>query len=345
MKRMKGMNNKPRASIIIPSRGMVEGLRKLFRALALEVAGQKVEVILVDDGSRHPLSFLEAEYRGKLNLKVVRQEPRGPAAARNLGVKNASAETIIFLDSDVTPLPGWFSALLSRLEQDPGLAGVEGKTISRNLEDLNPFSHYLENLEGGKYLTCNIAYRREWVEKVGGFDERFKHPWREDSDLAFSILEQGGKIIFAPEVAVGHPVRPVNLWRLFWFYPIRRGYEWLVFRRHPDHCHTLEMGFADLSEETFLFSFLLALIFFALGWMIPGFLALIFHQAIYNHILLRKLSFGTRVALNPAVPWKIYARAYPFFYPTVFLGLAGLLWGRIRFAGVKPGSTSGEAGK
>ncbi len=336
---------KPEASIIIPSRGMEEGLRKLFAALALELAGKNVEVILVDDGSEPPLAALEAEFQGRLHLRVVRQDPKGPAAARNAGLKNSSSELVVFLDSDVLPLPGWFSALTRPLLQEGSPAGVEGKTVSHNLEELNPFSHYLENLEGGVYLTCNIAYRREWIERAGGFDERFKHPWREDSDLAFGIMELGGKIIFEPNAMVNHPVRPVNLWRLFWFYPTRRGYDMLFYRKHPKARGKMESSFADLSELSFLATLAAAAALFALGWPVAGLAALLFHQAIYHNIFLRKLHFGARAARNLAVPWKVFAKAYPFFWPSTILGLAGLAWGWIRFAAVKPRPASGGVGK
>jgi glycosyltransferase involved in cell wall biosynthesis len=329
------MSGKPRASIIIPSRGMDECLRRLFNALIPEISRKDVEVILIDDGSDKPLDFLAEEYAGRLNLKVVRQDPLGPAAARNLGIKSSAADIIVFLDSDVKPLPGWFEGLVKRLESDKDLAGVEGKTVCGNFADLNPFSHFLDNLEGGKYLTCNMAYRREWIERVGGFDERFKHPWREDSDLAFSILDNGGNIVFEKNAVIDHPVRPLKLWRLFWFYPVRRGYDWLLFRKHPKRYHQIEKGLFDRSEFIFAATFLFAVLFFVLGWFIPGFIALIFHQAIYNHLLLRRLHFGGRVANNLAVPWKIFAKAYLFFWPSTFLSLASIFWGWLKFITVK----------
>jgi len=336
------MNQKPVASIIIPSRGMEHSLRRLFEILALELAGQNVEVILVDDGSEKPLIFLADEFSGKLNLRVIRQKPKGPAVARNFGWKSAQSDLVIFLDSDVLPQPGWFSALINPLMQDPGLAGVEGKTISSNIEDLTPFSHFLYNLKGGVYLTCNIAYRKEWIERAGGFDERFIHPWREDSDLAFSILERGGKILFEPKAVVDHPVRKVDLWRLFWFYPIRRGYDWLIYRKHPQYWRQLEFGFPDKSELTFCLTFMIALGFFVLDLPVPGLITLLFHQAVYNHIFLRRLYFGKRTSYNFSVPWRIFIKAYPFFYPSVFLSMGSFIWGWVRFMGVKPAIESGK---
>ena len=337
------MSEKPRASIIVPSRGMGDNLRKLFDALAKELSGKNVEVILADDGSPKPLDFLATDYKGKIDLKVVRQDPKGPAAARNLGVKNAASDIFIFIDSDVIPQPGWFESIIAPLEQNHEIAGVEGKTIASNIAALTPFSHFLYNFEGGAYLTCNIAYRRSWVERAGLFDERFKHPWREDSDLAFSILEMGGKIIFEQNAVVDHPVRPIRLKRMFWFYPVRRGYDWILYRKHPKTFRAIGSRLADLSELSFIFSFLVALIFFLMGWTAAGFAVLLLHQAVYSHILLRHIHIGTRESYNLSVGWKTFAQAYPFFYPATFLALASLLWGWIKFSNVKVFSGKREA--
>jgi len=328
------MSENPQASIIIPSRGMEEHLRQLFQALIPELEGKNVEVILVDDGSKPALDFLAKEFP-QLNLKVLCQPPRGPASARNLGIKNARAEIIIFLDSDVIPQTGWFSALLSPFEQDKELAGVEGKTICSNLDQLNPFSHFLYNLEGGKYLTCNIAYRKSWLERVGGFDPRFPYPWREDSDLAFSILELGGRIIFEPRAVVDHPVRPVSLKRLVWFYPWRRGYDWLLKKKHPKLYKKHFGRMWDKSEMSFVLSFVLALVLFILGRWLLGFIFLFCHQTIYHHILLRYLYFGRRETYNFALPYKLFLKSYLIFYPTTFLSMTSLIWFGIKFLRVK----------
>jgi len=327
---------KPKASIIIPSRGMEEYLEKLFSALSSELEGENVEVILVDDGSQPPLERFAKKFQDKLSLKILRQPPLGPASARERGWREAQAEIIIFLDADVIPQKGWLGAILAPFEKDALLAGVEGKTISSNLNELTPFSHFLYNLEGGKYLTCNIAYRRSWLERVGGFDLRFRYPWREDSDLAFRIIKQGGKIIFEPKAVVDHPVRPVSLRRLVWFYNWRRGYDWLLRKKHPELFKKHIQPLVDKSELSFAFSFLASLALFLGREWIAGFIILFVHQAIYHHILLRYLHFGSRRTENFALPWKMFLKAYLVFYPATFLRLASLLWFGIKFWNVKP---------
>jgi cellulose synthase/poly-beta-1,6-N-acetylglucosamine synthase-like glycosyltransferase len=72
-----------------------------------------------------------------------------------------------------------------------------------------PFSRTLEVTEAtGYYQTCNMAYRRDVLERLGGFDERFRHPTGEDTDLAWRALEDGVDAEFVDAAVVYHDVRP-----------------------------------------------------------------------------------------------------------------------------------------
>src|SRR5262249_52368260 len=76
--------------------------------------------------------------------------------------------------------------------------------------------------EGGHYHTAAIAYRREVLLAVGGFDEEFKLPACEDVELAMRVLEHG-RIGFVPEAKVRHPPRKITglahwHWRQHWRY-------------------------------------------------------------------------------------------------------------------------------
>jgi hypothetical protein len=62
--------------------------------------------------------------------------------------------------------------------------------------------------ESGFYETCNIAYRRSVLEQVGGFDEDFRHPFGEDTDLAWRAKAAGGRTAFAPDALVLHDIIP-----------------------------------------------------------------------------------------------------------------------------------------
>jgi GT2 family glycosyltransferase len=85
--------------------------------------------------------------------------------------------------------------------------------------------------ERGFYETCNIGYRREWLERCGGFDESFIY-CGEDADLAWRAKEQGAKSTFAEDALVRHAVWPSEYRRYFRSLRRNRGMVPLV-ARHP----------------------------------------------------------------------------------------------------------------
>src|SRR5690348_17598480 len=63
-------------------------------------------------------------------------------------------------------------------------------------------------LERAEFITANCFVRRGVLERLSGFDESFRMPWREDSDLHFRLLEAGFRVARAEDAIVVHPVRP-----------------------------------------------------------------------------------------------------------------------------------------
>ena len=105
-----------------------------------------------------------------------------------------------FLDADVIPHPDWVETALELIRNNPSAGAFEGRTEVIHRVRATPFTHQTENTEGGRYLTCNLIVRKN----LAHFHQAYKIPFREDTDLAFSILESGYKIIFASELTVSH---------------------------------------------------------------------------------------------------------------------------------------------
>ena len=82
------------------------------------------------------------------------------------------------------------------------------------------------------YPTANLLYRRDAVELVGGFDERFGGAAGEDTDLAWRVLENGGTAVFAADALVYHAIHPFGFVDQLRSLP-RWGDLVLVVRRHP----------------------------------------------------------------------------------------------------------------
>ena len=167
--------------------------RLLDRALE-SISRQTVlpdEVILVDDGSEPPISV---PTRYPVPLKVVRQDNRGPAAARNRGVAEASGEWIALLDSDDTWVPEKTQYQLRLLSQHPhagfcisnmtthGRPAVEFPLAPESGATDGIIRDAVERLLPGRFISSSgVMFRRDVFYRVGGFDERL---WFcEDYDL------------------------------------------------------------------------------------------------------------------------------------------------------------------
>lgn len=182
----------------------------------------------MDDGSQPPIS---QALRGGLGaVRLLRSGGIGPARARNLGWRAAFGHLVLFTDDDVDVAPGWLESALDVLQADPGLMGVEGVVESPPWDRLTQYS--VERDGPGWGLTCNVAYRRDVLERVGGFHEGFPHPHGEDVDLYLRI-RRIGRIGFSHAMRVTHPPRRMRVSDY-----VRCG-RWissdlLLHARHPD---------------------------------------------------------------------------------------------------------------
>ncbi len=210
----------PRLSVIVPTANRQDLLARLLASLdELRVAPGEMEVIVVDDASTDGTLNLLASHPAAYPLRVFQlPEPSGPAAARNRAAAAARGEILGFLDSDVIVHPRWWQAAAPHFDQ-PEVAAVEGATHPPvGSARPTPFTNFVSNTRGGSFQTCNLLVRASVFRELGGFDEQFCFRTRrgrllhsrEDSDLAFSILERGGRIDFEPGTIVFHPLPAPN---------------------------------------------------------------------------------------------------------------------------------------
>ncbi|MBV8980184.1 MAG: glycosyltransferase [Acidimicrobiia bacterium] len=203
------MSTVPAVSVVVPTYQRRALLGRLVRALEQQEDAPPFEVVIVDDASTDGTIDEVERLRAASTVPVVGirlDENRGPATARNAGWQRATAPIIAFTDDDCAPQPGWLSALGRALEH----ADVaQGRTVPDpdQLAHRNVFSHtVLNEEEWGFYETCNIAYRRRVLEELGGFDERFRYPFGEDTDLAWRAKAAGARVSFDKQAVVHHDV-------------------------------------------------------------------------------------------------------------------------------------------
>lgn len=195
-------------SVVIPTHNRREGLARLLEALRRQTLdSSRFEAIVVDDGSREPVSV----NGDGLQVRVLRHEQsRGPAAARNAGWREARAETVAFIDDDCTPERGWLEAVVKAA--DGPQAVIQGPILPLPGELRQPLSHTIEVAGPTRlFVSANIAYPRTLLARLGGFDERFMRACAEDVELGARALKAGAAIRFAAGAVVYHEVRDMGL--------------------------------------------------------------------------------------------------------------------------------------
>jgi len=150
---------------------------------------------------------------------VVRGHGLGPAHARNAGWRLTRGDWVVFIDDDVLLSDGWSLELVADLTAArPELSGMPVGGIQARLEvplpaDRRPtdWERGTAGLASAAYVTAEMAYRREALEAVDGFDERFPRAFREDADLALRVMRVGWQLTRGERLVV-HPVRPSDPW-------------------------------------------------------------------------------------------------------------------------------------
>jgi GT2 family glycosyltransferase len=224
-----------RCSVVIPTYRRLAELSRCLEALVVQrMDPREFEIIVADNaGDRATRDVVRAV--GERSPVPVRwvdaSATRGPAAARNAGSRVARGGYLAFTDDDTIPLPEWVARGCAAL--DDGLVAAAG-TIRVPLGPA-PTRHAREigRLEQAAFVTANCFCRREALERLGGFDERYTEAWREDSDLHFRLLEAGLPVGRAAGAIVLHPVR-AEPWGVSLRLERKHRFDALLYREHPE---------------------------------------------------------------------------------------------------------------
>lgn len=202
---------RPEVAVVMATYRRPDMLRRCLEAVVQQsVSGDRYEVVVVDDGpdddTRRVVEAMDAATGGAPAVRYLRNQGKGPATARNVGWRASAAPLIAFTDDDTVPDADWLREGLATMSA--GHAAASGRV--RVPVEGAPTDHarMTQGLETAEFVTANAFVRRDILERVGGFDERFKRAWREDSDLHFAILSLGAQVARAERAVVLHPVRP-----------------------------------------------------------------------------------------------------------------------------------------
>jgi len=213
-------------SVVVATKNRPELLRHCVELLCAQLGAIEggAEVVVVDDGDGSATAVARLDPR----VRVIRGRGEGPGRARNRGIAAARGQVVCFTDDDATPAADWLARIVAYLADHPEAVGVRGRVRSIDFDPL--YEHSVSDGTGGGYLTCNVAYRHEVLDAVGGFDPAFRFA-HEDRDLGYRAGALG-PVGFDPSIEVEHPPRPFTFaeWA-------RRGRfvtdDWLLYARYP----------------------------------------------------------------------------------------------------------------
>ena len=169
------------------------------------------ELIVVNDGS----GDATAEIARQHDARLIDIDHAGLGAARNQGLRAATGEIIAYLDDDAHPDPDWLYYLAAAFA-DGSYAAVGGPNIPPPDQTLvascvagapgGPTHVLVTDREAEHVPGCNMAFRKSILEKVGGFDPRFRVAG-DDVDICWRLQEAGFTVGFSAGAVVLHERR------------------------------------------------------------------------------------------------------------------------------------------
>jgi hypothetical protein len=203
----------PTIDVIVPTLGRPGLLRDLLEDLSLQTL--RPRMVIVVDQRTGPAAATETGdiTTGTWPFEVEHHftDWVGACRARNLGLRSARGEWLLFLDDDVRLPPG----LIAHLVGVAGAYDVEAVTAATLLP------HQLDDgarrdalpTMSSRLATCASLVRRALAEKAGGFDERLEGGYGEDSEFGIRLRRLGAVVLRTPAEPVLHLKAPFGGFR------------------------------------------------------------------------------------------------------------------------------------
>ncbi len=196
-------------SIIIPTHNSELTIKQCIESLTSQsFPREKFEIIVVDDGSTDQTTSI-AKKAGADSIILI--EPCFQGKSRNIGVQNAKANLLGFIDSDCEAKNGWVETIIKELESLQAITGAidNGNTQSKiawaeYFVEFCAFNEFRKRSVIRTMPGCNIACLKEIFMKAGGFSEE-----RLSEDILFgqALRRKGVEQIFVPELKIKHLCR------------------------------------------------------------------------------------------------------------------------------------------
>ena len=176
----------PLFSVVIPVHNKEPHIRRCMESVHGQ-AFSDFEIVVIDDACSDN-SMEEVRNYADERTTILRRDTPGPGgyAARNLGIENASAEWIAFLDADDEWLPDHLQNMITLMEMFPksGVLGA-GRTFSSGDRDVGVEEYYRINKEHGNHFLDLDSYLEAYISGL-------RPLWTSVACIRKSVLKQAG---------------------------------------------------------------------------------------------------------------------------------------------------------
>jgi glycosyltransferase involved in cell wall biosynthesis/GT2 family glycosyltransferase len=230
------LGDPPFLSVVVPTKNRPEGVAATVRGIAAgNYPRERYEVIVVDNASGNDATVAREDFDvpADISLRVVREPIPGGSNARNRGIAESGGEIVVCADDDIDADGDWLATMAAPFAVDPQVAAVAGLTVPSELETqaqlwFEGFGGFMRGFERRVYDLAdppadrplfpftvgdfgsgqNMAFRREALEAVGGFDPVLGTATAtlagEDLELMLRILLAGRRVVYEPKAIVRH---------------------------------------------------------------------------------------------------------------------------------------------
>ena len=209
-------------SVVIPTLNRADLLAGTIDRIAHQTLSRdQYEILVIDNGSTdHTRIVLEQKSKTYPNLRHFSQLKRGAAATRNVGIRTALGETVLFIDDDILAEPNLAESHLKyhRLHHRSSIIGAvttpwgsSKDPFLRYLRDrgiFNPYSITGGPLDFSYYHTGNVSTAKSFLTAAGGFNEEFFIYGMEDIELGYRLEKLGCRMVHGPEAKAEHQYFP-----------------------------------------------------------------------------------------------------------------------------------------
>ncbi len=187
----------PMVSVIVPVYNAEKYIEKCISSIRNQTL-KNIEVILINDGSKDRSKEIIEDYaKQDSRIVIINKENGGPAAARNMGIKQAKGKYVGFVDSDDYIEPDMYEKLFEVADKEEvqvAMCGYKDVNVNNNSSELivsnadfNKIHHkeyiedkiirtFTQNINYGYFSMCNKLYLRNFIEEMGiSIDEAREH--------------------------------------------------------------------------------------------------------------------------------------------------------------------------